>query len=236
LLKANEDAILACPLSDPMENVSITRWFRNSSDGSISELLPGDGKKYNIDSMNSTLTVLRVGEHDVGLYECQVGKHNHTLNVSIVPVVRPFERSRNLVEGETLALECTVWGWPIPNVTWYRMESSTEESAANLTMVSNVSRLNIERVVRTDYMRYICVAVNALGSNNATILVRVKHKLAPLWPFLGILAEIVILIIIILIYEKRRSKLMADEAHKEEAEQLTNSAENTSKNEARQRK
>jgi len=35
----------------------------------------------------------------------------------------------------------------------------------------------------------------------------VADKLAPLWPFIGICVEIVILIVIIIIYEKRKPKL-----------------------------
>ena len=42
-------------------------------------------------------------------------------------------------------------------------------------------------------------------------LVRIKGKLAALWPFLGICAEVFILCAIILIYEKRRNKTDLDE-------------------------
>jgi len=44
--------------------------------------------------------------------------------------------------------------------------------------------------------------------------------LAPLWPFIGICIEIIVLVIIIAIYETRRSKQQAEEARKEEAQQL----------------
>jgi flagellar biosynthesis/type III secretory pathway M-ring protein FliF/YscJ len=37
-------------------------------------------------------------------------------------------------------------------------------------------------------------------------------KLAALWPFLGIVAEVIVLCIIIFIYEKKRSREMEDEA------------------------
>jgi len=45
-------------------------------------------------------------------------------------------------------------------------------------------------------------------------------KLAALWPFLGICAEVVILCTIIFIYEKRRNKRLEEEAQREEADQL----------------
>ena len=41
----------------------------------------------------------------------------------------------------------------------------------------------------------------------------VVDKLAPLWPFIGICVEIVVLIIIIIIYEKRKPKL--DDSNKD---------------------
>jgi len=41
----------------------------------------------------------------------------------------------------------------------------------------------------------------------------VVDKLAPLWPFIGICIEIVVLIVIIIIYEKRKPKL--DDGDKE---------------------
>jgi len=45
------------------------------------------------------------------------------------------------------------------------------------------------------------------------MLPAVVDKLAPLWPFIGICIEIVVLIVIIIIYEKRKPKL--DDADKD---------------------
>lgn len=43
-------------------------------------------------------------------------------------------------------------------------------------------------------------------------LFTISDKLAALWPFLGIVAEVVVLCVIILIYEKRRNKAELDES------------------------
>jgi len=39
------------------------------------------------------------------------------------------------------------------------------------------------------------------------VLADIVDKLAPLWPFIGICVEIVVLVVIIIIYEKRKPKL-----------------------------
>jgi len=40
------------------------------------------------------------------------------------------------------------------------------------------------------------------------VIIRVNDRLAALWPFLGIVAEVVILITVIFIYEKRSTKVI----------------------------
>lgn len=47
---------------------------------------------------------------------------------------------------------------------------------------------------------------------NSTSYLRIKDKLAALWPFLGIVAEVFVLCAIILIYEKRRNKTDLEES------------------------
>lgn len=79
------------------------------------------------------------------------------------------------------------------------------------------ARMIINSAILSDYAYYSCEAINdvmTLRNENAARsegLVRVKDKLAALWPFLGICAEVFILCTIILIYEKRRNKTDLDE-------------------------
>ena len=95
--------------------------------------------------------------------------------------MRRMDKSRNLVEGDRLELECSSWGWPTPNMTWRRRDpfSGVESSPTSSTNISDSetvsgSRLTIEHVVLSDYSKYVCVAANTLGSTNVTVLVRVK--------------------------------------------------------------
>ena len=90
-----------------------------------------------------------------------------------------MDKSRNLVEGDRLELECSGWGWPTPNITWRRIDpfSGVETDPTPSTVVSDAGsgvQLTIEHVALSDYSKYVCVAANTLGTTNATILVRVK--------------------------------------------------------------
>lgn len=73
------------------------------------------------------------------------------------------------------------------------------KSTPNKTMLT-IEDLNIE----TDGGYYFCSGDNNYGQNKDKIYLRVRSRLAALWPFLGIVAEVIILVTVIFIYEKRR--------------------------------
>lgn len=58
--------------------------------------------------------------------------------------------------------------------------------------------------MESDAGEYACTGTNDIGSHTDKILLRVRSRFAALWPFLGIVAEVIILVTIIFIYEKRR--------------------------------
>lgn len=67
------------------------------------------------------------------------------------------------------------------------------------------SQLTISNLdVNVDPGTYVCNATNAQGTTRETISLRVRSRMAALWPFLGIVAEVLVLVTIIFIYEKRR--------------------------------
>lgn len=219
------------------------RWYRNG------ELIKPVAGKYRTDARNNTLTIEQPEDSLAGPYHCGFtlsnGK-NYTfqINVTAVPTVRHFDKSKNLVQGDPLVLECEVGGWPTPTVSWVKkdeeapsipLEADNRISFSPHNDVENAT-LRIENMDYADRMNYICVATNSEGSVNSTVLVRVKDKLAALWPFLGICAEVTILCVIIFIYEKRRAKKMEEEDAPEEAGHLTNSHDHKGNDDIRQRK
>lgn len=84
------------------------------------------------------------------------------------------------------------------------------------------SRLIIDHSALSDRGVYTCFGSNTVMSKHdidaaqSESMVRVKDKLAALWPFLGICAEVFILCTIILIYEKRRNKTDLEERYGDE--------------------
>ena len=64
----------------------------------------------------------------------------------------------------------------------------------------HISNLDLE----TDPGKYVCNGTNSEGTSQAVIVLRVRNRFAALWPFLGIVAEVLVLVTVIFIYEKRR--------------------------------
>jgi len=179
---------------------------------------------------------------------------NETVKLLSKPYVKHFDKSKNLVQGDPLLLNCEVSGYPTPVAEWFKQDETMEAmepvdtsdprvkvedlndggDTAGKVVVNGT--LRIEDLQYEDRAEYTCVATNMYGSDNSTILVRVKDKLAALWPFLGICAEVAILVIIIFVYENRRSKKLEELDAREEADHLTNSHANKGGDEVRQRK
>ncbi|GAB1605159.1 neuroplastin-like [Argonauta hians] len=193
-----------------------------------------------VEHENSTLEIFKAKRKDAGLYQCvyKIGTNSSSKSFSInvamnmAPFIHSTEKSRNLVQGDKLQLECNVQSYPPASIIWKR-DNITFEKGQRIHWDNKT--LTIYDLQFSDKGKYICIASNMIGNGSMTVLVRVKDKLAALWPFLGIVAEVVILCIIIFICEKKRSKDMEEDYDSAGQQNMPNAKDHKGKDEIRQR-
>lgn len=213
--------------------------------------IEASNKGYVLMPENGTLIIKKIDDETMGVYVCTDDKDSNTVTVFVPSYVKPFEKTKNIIQDDPLQLECKGYGYPIPVVEWYKgdelratdgdritLKDTPKHSGSSSVMTNGTIR--IQKMAFEDAGDYVCVATNTYGTSNATITVQVKDKLAALWPFLGICAEVAILCAVIFIYERRRAKKMQEEEDRaqqaEEAERLTSNNETKVNDEVRQRK
>ncbi|XP_054744419.1 uncharacterized protein LOC129248832, partial [Anastrepha obliqua] len=210
---------------------AVLKWEKNGTDVAKVKELTG---RYRIIQAERKFIIDRTDIYDDGLYSCVVDDQKKDINVVARVLVR-VPSNTGVVEGEKLSILCTTAGTD-PQLSW---------KIGNLTISNSTGRymlkpddnhvknaiLSVENISLDDRGEYKCIGRNDANEYadyaeaSDVSFVRVKGKLAALWPFLGICAEVLILCAIILIYEKRRNKSELEESdtdpqdHQQEVEQ-----------------
>ncbi|KAK2086775.1 hypothetical protein P7K49_032682 [Saguinus oedipus] len=129
------------------------------------------------------------------------------------PRVKAVKSSEHLNEGETAVLVCeSKSAPPVTDWVWYRITDAGDQVIVNgsqsrffVNSSRGRSELHIKNLnMEADPGKYACNGTSSEGTDQAVITLRVRSHLAALWPFLGIVAEVLVLVTIIFIYEKRR--------------------------------
>ncbi|XP_029163985.1 LOW QUALITY PROTEIN: basigin [Nylanderia fulva] len=192
---------------------------------SLSRALPGHEDLIKFDNETGSLEILKDKEEVLGNYTCIVGP-NSTIEYRVLP--RPtahLAESTSVVEGEKLHLVCGGKLNPGVKIIWTFGSENYTSSTGRVKISKDSERgiygavLTVENIEMNDRGNVICRASYNWTdpyvtdhSSEAETFLRVKDKLAALWPFLGICAEVVVLCAIILVYEKKRNKAELEES------------------------
>lgn len=172
----------------------------------------------------STLNIRKADWSDIGPYTCEYrvswGSNNSSFQwmVSFNGEVRmgSVSVSINYVQDENLELSCPVSGYPYPVVTWQRngvvitpddrITLSPDASGMYKNAVLNIRNLQFE-----DKGDYSCTGSSELNTvTSSPIKIRVKDKYAAVWPFIGIVVEVLLLVGIIVVCDMRAKRKKED--------------------------
>ncbi|CAH1394332.1 unnamed protein product [Nezara viridula] len=209
------------------------------------------GENSHYASNDNKLIIQKTNEDDIRQYSCLLSKKStpksYVARADIktlgIPTAKILSQG-TFIEGQKITLECVVTGNPTPTVEWRFGNSTFTSSTGRITLSDskNVQNaiLQIDEAQMLDRGEYLCSAHNIATSHlNATrvavTFVRVKDKLAALWPFIGICAEVVVLCAIIFIYERKRNKAELEESDTDQSPEQKNTPDH-GKESVRQRK
>lgn len=196
---------LTCSLNSSGVDIVGHRWMRG---GKVlqEDTLPDLQMKYTVDADD------RSGEYSCIFLPEPVGRGN--INVEGPPRIKVGKKSEHASEGEFVKLICKSDAShpPVDEWAWFKISDTGDQTISNGTegkyiVVSTpeMTELTINNLdLSVDPGTYVCNATSSQGSTQETISLRVRSRLAALWPFLGIVAEVLVLVTIIFIYEKRR--------------------------------
>ncbi|XP_063431438.1 neuroplastin-like [Mytilus trossulus] len=196
---------LTCEYTYSHTNDSVMPIFRKNGQ----ELV---GFETNVTKSSSTvkLNILKssIDISDGGIYTCISNDSTSNVTIMVLADNSKFDQSYSFIEDKDLMLDCPVQSFLQPTVTWYREGVLLNDDRIVLSNIQGKQNgsLQISPVKTSDRGHYTCSASWSIGRKSFTTLVRVREKLAPLWPFIGIVLEVLVLVLIIMFCKDNKKK------------------------------
>ncbi|XP_078095298.1 basement membrane-specific heparan sulfate proteoglycan core protein isoform X4 [Mustelus asterias] len=129
---------------------------------------------------NGMLKIEHVKESDAGRYRCTATndagsvKSEVVLYVQTVPMIAPQPELKEVAVGSTAVFPCLASGYPVPEVTWNKLEGVLPPGAY---VEDNV--LTIPSATTEHTGTYVCTATNEQGTETAYAMLKVRERKIP---------------------------------------------------------
>lgn len=232
--KFKSNVELSCPSGSEFKVQKVEKDESSEEKTKLESVESKEGKVV-LDGSKLTLMDVRVDDRNVK-YVCvsDGGDIKREFKFKVAPkIFKPEKQSQTVTEGGRVEFKCTLLlgdDDESKKVTWTWKKNDTEIDSANsnyeIKSEKNSTVLVVKKVSKEDKGDYVCEVDNEIGQTSEVIQLRVKDALAALWPFLAIVAEVIILCVIILVYEKKCAKKPANhEEENEQAQSLTGNSD-----------
>jgi hypothetical protein len=219
LFTIRSSLMLSCNVTAPNSEKLKLEWKYNGEN--VTKVFHG---RHQIINAERRFILDRPEEADIGLYECHIPELRASAQFTVIAApMAKLPKNTPVVEGEKLTITCVAIGtdpvfyWGVGNITYKDSEdrvilSKDEHGHENAVLSYEIADLNDRGNFTCFVKNNLTYLVDSVEPISAVTYVRVKGKMAALWPFIGIVAEVFVLCAIILIYEKRRNKQEPEES------------------------
>ncbi|KAL3196677.1 hypothetical protein MRX96_045142, partial [Rhipicephalus microplus] len=177
-IRVGESASALCALVAGDHDVKF-RWFKENVEiggSSVANVKVKNDKKV------SVLTVEPATLQSAGNYSC-TAENNYgsdansaTLVVEAVPHWTVEPKDVSVTAGQALRIECSASGFPVPNVSWRRIDPGNEAGKTAIATASGSTALIVPKTAKDAEGKYICEADNSIGAAlKKIVFVKVKH-------------------------------------------------------------
>ncbi|XP_072334658.1 basement membrane-specific heparan sulfate proteoglycan core protein isoform X2 [Scyliorhinus torazame] len=134
----------------------------------------------NVVIQNGMLNIEHVKESDAGRYRCTATndagsvKSEVVLYVQTVPMIAPQPELKEVAIGSTAVFPCLASGYPVPEITWNKLEGDLPPGAY---VENNV--LTIRSAATEHTGTYVCTATNEQGTETAYAMLKVRERKIP---------------------------------------------------------